>query len=59
MIHKAIENLTRTGNGVVISVFVVSLLSEKAFDLSFVFYFLIGYFIIETIRILPDGKEAD
>ncbi|GEN54871.1 hypothetical protein HFA01_31330 [Halobacillus faecis] len=59
MIHKALEYLTRIGNGVVFGVFVVSLLSEKTFDLSFVFYFLIGYFIIEIIRILPDGKEAD
>ncbi len=59
MIHKAIEKLTRTGNGVVLGVFFASLLSEKVFDLSFVFYFLIGYFIIEIIRILPDGKEVD
>ncbi|REJ09008.1 hypothetical protein DYE48_11550 [Halobacillus trueperi] len=59
MLHKALENLTRTGNGVVLGVFVVSLFSEQAFDLSFVFCFLIGYFIIEMIRILPDGKEED
>lgn len=57
MVHKALENITRTGNGVVLGVFIVSLFSEKAFDLSFVFYFLVGYFIIEIIRILPDGKE--
>ncbi|SDP46687.1 hypothetical protein SAMN05421677_11973 [Halobacillus aidingensis] len=59
MVHKALENITRTGNGVVLGVFVVSLLSEQKFDLSFVFYFLIGYFVIEIIRILPDGKEVD